>query len=204
VLVGLGVAWYVRGSYEQAAQRLCEAADLAPNDPTPYSFLVKIINIESSESAEIASRFERFVTLVPQSAAANYYFAVSLWKQRNGPDDNEIAQRVQVSLEKAIALDPKFSEAFLQLGIVQSERKDFAQAIAAYRKAIELDPRIEQAHYRLAQAYRISGQNDRAKDELRIYEELSKENAAASERERTEVKQFVYTMREQGAGPPQP
>ena len=33
MLVALGVAWYSNGSYDQAAQRLCEASDLNPDDP---------------------------------------------------------------------------------------------------------------------------------------------------------------------------
>ncbi len=38
MLVALGVAWYSNGSYDQAAQRLCEASDLNPNDPKAYLF----------------------------------------------------------------------------------------------------------------------------------------------------------------------
>ena len=33
MLVALGVAWYSNGSYDQAAQRLCEASDLNPRRP---------------------------------------------------------------------------------------------------------------------------------------------------------------------------
>ena len=204
MLVGLGVAWYVRGSYEQASRRLCEAADLAPNNATPYVFLGKILSVESSVSSGIAERLARFVALQPQNAMANYYAAVSLWKQRKGPDDNEIAAQVKALLEKAVAFDPKLSEAFLQLGIVYSEQKDFPRAIAAYQHAIQANPRMEQAHYRLAQAYRLSRQSDKAQRELRLYQKLSKEKADEVERERSEVKQFVYTLRGQNSLPPQP
>lgn len=204
MLVGLGVAWYVRGSYEQASRRLCEAADLAPNNATPYVFLGKILSVESSVSSGIAERLARFVALQPQNAMANYYAAVSLWKQRKGADDNEIAAQVKALLEKAVAFDPKLSEAFLQLGIVYSEQKDFPRAIAAYQHAIQANPRMEQAHYRLAQAYRLSRQSDKAQGELRLYQKLSKEKADEVERERSEVKQFVYTLRGQNSLPPQP
>ncbi len=201
MLIGLGVAWYVRGSYEEATRRMCEAADLAPNDPTPYLFLGKIQSVESSVSAGIAERLSRFAAIQPQNAMANYYDALSLWKQRKGPDDRETAAKVQALLEKAVTLDPKLSEAFLQLGIVHAEGKDFPQAIAAYQHAIQANPRMEQAHYRLAQAYRLSGQNDKAQDELRLYERLSKEKADEVERERSDIKQFVYTLREQKSSP---
>jgi tetratricopeptide (TPR) repeat protein len=195
MLLGLGVTWYVRGSYEQATQRLCEAADLEPNDPGPYLFLGKIQSAESSVPRAIAERLQRFATLAPQNAMANYYYAVSLWKQRQGPDDVGTSAKVQSLLEKAVALDPKLSEAFLQSGIVYAERRDFQKAIAAYRRAIQLDAHLEQAHYRLAQAYRNSGQNDLAKSEIEVYEKICKEKTAAHERARTEIKQFVYTLK---------
>jgi tetratricopeptide (TPR) repeat protein len=195
MLVGLGVAWYVRGSYEQAARSLCQAADLAPNDLTPYLFLGKILSVENSVSPAIAERVARFAEHQPQNAMANYYLAVSLWKQRKSADDKEIAARVQALLERAAALDPTLSEAFLQLGIVHAERKDFSQAIVAYEQAIQANPRLEQAHYRLAQAYRLSGQSAKAQNELKTYEEISREKASELDRERSDIKQFVYTLR---------
>ncbi len=194
MLIGLGVAWYVRGSYEQAARRFCEAAELTPGDPTPYLFLGKILNAESGVSPEIADRLAGFAEREPQNAMVNYDFAVSLWKQRK-PGDQDTAARVQGLLEKAVALDSQLSEAFLQLGIVHLERKNFPQAIAAYRHAIAVNPKMEQAHYRLAQAYRLSGQPEQAQSELKIFETLSKENESELERERRDIKQFVYTVR---------
>ena len=48
MLVALGVAWYSNGSYDQAAQRLCEASDLNPGDPKAYLFLGKIQSVETN------------------------------------------------------------------------------------------------------------------------------------------------------------
>ena len=42
MLVGLGVSWYVRGSYDKAVETLAEASDLAPNDPVPHIFLGRL------------------------------------------------------------------------------------------------------------------------------------------------------------------
>jgi tetratricopeptide (TPR) repeat protein len=197
ILLGLGVAWFIHGSYDQAIQYLGEASDLNPDDPNPYLFLGKIQSVEASEPAAITERVARFVRLQPQNAFANYYYAVSLWKQRNGPEDAQTAAHVESLLEKAVALDPKLGEAYLQLGILYSERKDFPKAIAAYQQAVALNPHMEQAHYRLAQTYRLIGQNDKAQHELRLYEQISKEKVVQAERERSEIKQFVYTLRRQ-------
>lgn len=201
ILLGLGVAWFVHGSYDQAIQYLGEASDLNPDDPNPYLFLGKIQNVEASEPVLIAERLARFARLQPQNAFANYYYAVSLWKQRKGPEDAQTAAQVESLLGKAVALDPKLGEAHLQLGILYSERKDFPKAIAAYQHAVAVNPHLEQAHYRLAQTYRLIGQNDKAQNELRFYEQISKEKAAQIEHERSEIKQFVYTLRGQTSSP---
>ena len=145
----------------------------------------------------IAERVARFARLQPLNAFANYYYAVSLWKQRKGPEDTQTAARIESLLEKAVALDPKLGEAHLQLGILYSERKDSPKAIEAYQHAVAVNPHMEQAHYRLAQTYRLIGQNDKAQNELQLYERISKEKAAQIERERSEIKQFVYTLRGQ-------
>jgi hypothetical protein len=51
----------------------------------------------------------------------------------------------------------------------------------------------------LAQIYRRRGQSDKAKEELKIYQQLATESAQRVERERHEIRQFVYTLRDQPA-----
>jgi tetratricopeptide (TPR) repeat protein len=201
MLVAIGVAWYSRGSYDQAAACLCQASDVNPNDPNPYLFLGKIQNIEATPSEQTAERLKRFASLRPESALANYYYAVSLWKQRKSPEDIATSAQVESLLEKAIHLDPKLGAANLQLGILYSERNDLPKAIAAYQKAIAASPQLEAAHYRLAQAYRQTGDKSKAEHELRLFGELSKEAEKQAERDRHEIQQFVYTLRDQSAQP---
>jgi tetratricopeptide (TPR) repeat protein len=196
MLIGLGVSQYSRGSYEPAAQRLCEASDLNPDDPSPYLFLGKIQSVEKTQPDALIQRLRRFITMQPENAMANYSYAISLWKERKAPEDSETLAQVQSLLEKAVRLDPKLAPAYLQLGILYSERKDLSKAISAYEKTIEVNPSLEEAHYRLAQAYRQTGQKLKAEEELRVYDQISKRKAADAERERHEVQQFVYTLRD--------
>jgi tetratricopeptide (TPR) repeat protein len=202
MLVGLGVAWYARGSYDEAARRLSEASDLNPAESAPYLFLGKIQGVESAPSPAIVEKLERFAQLQPDSALANYYYAVALWKQRKGPEDASGVAQVQSLLEKSIRLDPKLGVAYLQLGILHAERNDRAKATSLYQEAIEVSPRLQDAHYRLAQAYRRSGEQAKADAELQLYKELAKAAAEDVERERHDVKQFVYTLRNENPTPP--
>ena len=195
MLVALGVAWYSNGSYEQAAQRLCEASDLNPRDPKPYLFLGKIQSVETSQSKCSGERLKRFVQLQPENALANYYYGVNLWKRRKGPDDVEMAALAESQLQRAVQLDPTLGASYLQLGILYSERNDFPRAISNYQLAIQASPQLEEAHYRLAQAYKRTGEKAKAQDELKLYNQISKSKDDAVDRERRESLQFVYTLR---------
>jgi tetratricopeptide (TPR) repeat protein len=193
MLIGLGVAWYARGSYDQAAQHLFEASDLNPDDPAPYLFLGKMLSAETAQSAGFVERLGRFARLQPENALANYYYAVSLRKLGQEGADNS---QVESLLEKAVHLDPNLGEGYLQLGILDAEKQDFPKAIAAFQKAIDASPRLDEAHYRLAQAYLRNGKRAKAKEELQLYDQLSKKTAEEVERERREITQFVFALRD--------
>jgi tetratricopeptide (TPR) repeat protein len=199
MLVALGVSWYSNGSYDQAAERLCEASDLDPADPQPYLFLGKIQSVETNQSECPAERLKRFAKLQPENPLANYYYGVNLWKRRKGPDDAESVAQAESYLTGAVQLDPKLGIGYLQLGVMYSERKEFARAISSYQSAIQASPQLEEAHYRLAQAYKRTGEKDKAEEELRVYNQLSKSKDEEVERVRRESRQFVFTLRSPSA-----
>jgi tetratricopeptide (TPR) repeat protein len=196
MLLGLAAAWYARGAYPQAAQRFFEACDLDPADPGPYMFLGKVQSTEVTGLQEYVDRLARFARLHSDNAWANYYYAVALWKRRRAPEDSETPARVRALLEKAVQLDPGLAAAYLQLGIVYSGLHDDARAITAYQKAVEAGPQLEEAYYRLGQAYQRTGQKEKARQELETYERMSKEQRQQVERERSEIQQFVFEMRD--------
>lgn len=195
MLIGLGAASFARGSYNQAVERICQASDLNPNDPSPYIFLGKMQAAENVSSSKLLDRLRRFVTTQPQNAQANYFYAVALWKQNRGRNTSD--PQIATLLSNTTRLDPNFAPAQLQLGILKSEQGDQSSAITHYSRTIEIDPENQEAHFRLSQAYRKQGQTERAKKELQIYQELSKKSAEQVDRERREIPQFVYTLRSQ-------
>ena len=204
ILLGWGAALFARGSVDQAIERVCEASDLHPNDPMPYVFLGKMQASQPLPSPNLVARLHRFVSLQPDDAQANYYYAVVLWKLGKAPQDTTSeAAKVESLLTHAIRLDPKFAAAYLQLGILNSEQKNYTQAVADYQHAIQAHPsmQMEEPHYRLAQAYRQLGDTARAEEEIQLYDRIAKESAKQAERERHEMRQFVYTLRDQP--PPQ-
>ncbi len=201
MLIGLGVAEFAAGSDERAFQRLCAASDLNPRDALPYLFMGKIERSENAVSAQVVGRLHRFLTLRPDNAQANYLYAVALWKQNGQNADAQVSARVESLLKNAVRRDPKFAEAYLQLGIVDASQGKAAAAISDFQHAIENQPDLEEAHYRLAQAYRASGKIEQAKAEIDVYQRLAQQSAQDKEREHREIKQFVYSLRDKPATP---
>jgi len=193
-LLGLAVALYSQASYQEAAKRLCEASDLTPNDPNPYLFMGQMVTGQAMKSQAISQRLARFQKLQSQNAQANYFYAVSLWQQQAGE-----REKTESLLKNAVQLDPAYAAAHLELGIVYAESGEIAKAIPAYQKAIELDPKLPEPHYRLALAYKRIGAKAKADEQLRIYNQASRDASLEMDRERRAIQQFVFTLQDRTA-----
>ncbi len=181
-----GAALFAGGLYNEAAVKICEASDLDPAARGPYLFAGRIALASPSTAGCVPQKLERFLALRPDDADANYYFATFLLRQGAATDQ----ERAQELLRKAVTLDPQCSDAYVQLGIMAAARKDYTGAIAAYKKALDADPKKGEAHYRLAIAYERAGDAAKAKVEYQLHEQIDARNAALIEQERRQVKQF--------------
>jgi len=205
MLAGLGAALYASGDYANGARRICAAADLQPADATPYLFLGKMEKAAPDPLPCAEQKLAQFAHTQPANAQASYYYAVSLSKRARGSENSANAQQIEALLQRAIAADPKFDEAYVQLGILNAARGKFAQAISAYKKAIEVNPQSSEAHYRLALAYKRVGEEGESEQELRLFKQADKTETAAVERQRREIRQFLIILKEQKqATAPQP
>jgi tetratricopeptide (TPR) repeat protein len=196
MLAGLGAALYASGSFDEAARKLCAASDLNPADDAPYLFLGKM---EETATAPIAcgeEKLARFAQQQPANALANYYYALSLTKRERVSDSADGFRQIETLLEKSASLDPKFGEAFLQLGVLYSAKGDFVRAIGALQKAITAKPELGLAHYRLGQAYKRTGEEAKAQQEFAVYAQCEKTEADARERERRELRQFLVILKD--------
>lgn len=190
ILVGLGSAAYAQDLHEQAARWLLEAIALDPWDARPYLFLGKVQEVAKSEPQEWVEAFRKYATLRPEDARAHYHFAVALEKERRGAQD--FAAR-GAELERAIAIEPRFGEAYLKLGLLREEQGDLAKAVAAFQKAVEFTELPDEAHLRLAQVYRRMGETEKARKESGLYEEVAEKKKEKMEQERRELGEFVVT-----------
>jgi tetratricopeptide (TPR) repeat protein len=200
--IGLGMALYSRGKYDEAVKALLAAADLDPSDPRCYLFLSKAYDSSPNQTDDVIERFRRFAALEPNNAMALYYYAMSLWKGKRAEDPGSSVPQVESLLLKAVALDPKLAEPHVQLGNLYADQHEYAKSIPEYQRALELNPNLPDAHYRLGQDYVHTGDKDRAQAEFDVYQRLRANHLAEVDKERAEVQQFVYSAKANSAAKP--
>jgi predicted Zn-dependent protease len=200
--IGLGVALYSRGNYDDAVKALLKGADLEPSDARCYMFLSKAYDSSPNQADEVIRRFKRFTELQPSNARAFYYYAMSMWKGKRAQDPDLDLGQIEVLLKKAITLDPKLAEAHLQMGNLYSDQGKYPDAVPEYSRALELNSDLADGYYRLGQAYVHTGQKDRAQQQFETYQKLRAQHMADLDKQRAEIRQFVYSSKESSSARP--
>jgi len=201
MVAALGAALFAGAKYDEAALRLCEASDLNPTDREPYLLMGQSEIAAPDPLPCVAQKLKSFVEREPDDAKANYLYAMDLLKRHRESADPDLLRQVEARLEKAAALDHTCGDAYLQAGILAFADHQYEKAIRFYGQAIEADPQLTEAYYRLAVALDRSGDKDGAQREFRLHDELKKKQAEAVERQRREVKQFLVVLQQQSAEP---
>lgn len=199
LFIGLGLALYSRGKYDEAVQALLTAADLNPADPRCYVFLSKAYDSSPRRADAVTQAFRRYAELRPNDALAQYDLALSLWKGNRASGSAADLETVEALLKKSIALDGTIPEAHVQLGDLYAGKHQYEDSIPEYERAIKLNPNLSDAHYRLGTDYVHVGRKEEAEREFAVYQKLRAEHLAEVEKERAEVQQFVYSERGQAA-----
>jgi tetratricopeptide (TPR) repeat protein len=167
--VGAATAEFLAGDVSMAVHSLLNATDISPDDLRAYALLVKIAGVPPGENERVVQSFERLLKREPDSAEANYLYAVALSRK-----SDVAVGRVEMLLKRAIELDPSLAGAYLKLANLFVARGDYQAAIPEYEAAVRLDPSLLDARYRLALAYRRTGHVDQSGREMRLFL-LSKE-----------------------------
>ncbi len=199
LLTALGATLFAGALYDDAAYKLCSASDMNPKDSESYELLGKIEIASPNPLPCVKERLERFVTLRPESAMANYYVAMAVWKAGGGQAAKESTLlQVKVQLERAAQLNDACAECWLQLGNIASARHEYESAAKDYQKAIARDAKSSEAHYRLGVAYDRLGRRDEARAQFSLHDQLAKESAAEVQQQRLQIKQFIVELPKNG------
>jgi tetratricopeptide (TPR) repeat protein len=179
--VGMGVALYADGRYDDAVRTLCAAVDLDPKDPKPFQFLGKVSTVSPAYIPQIRKRLEGLVNLYPQNGPALYYYAMSLWRRSDGEPSADLAN-IEVLLKRSIAADPTFYEAHFQLGVLYQDEQKYTDAIQQFNQTLALQPDFNRAHYRLFLLYNRTHQKQLADQHLAQLKQLKKEDEDAEDK----------------------
>ena len=170
--VGLGIAHYSLGQYDNAVESLCRAVDLDPKDTKALDFLGKTYDISPQFADEVTKRLAHFVQIYPDNAAASYYYALSLRKRALSLAADAPQAEVEKLLVRAVKLDPGYADAYFELGLLYEDENQDSKAIRQYEIAIKLRSDLSKAHYRLGRLYQRNGQPAAAQKEFHAYEAL--------------------------------
>jgi Flp pilus assembly protein TadD len=86
--------------------------------------------------------------------------------------------QAKAHLEEAVSLDPEFFNSRYDLGMVLVFLHEWKEAAEQLEKAIALGAPEPQVHFELAKALRGLGENDRAQEEMKQYQQLKKAEEA--------------------------
>jgi len=188
----LGTALFAGARYDEAAQRLCSASDLDPAAAEPYLFMGRMQIIAPDPLTCIEPHLSRFVQQQPSDSVAKYLYAMTLLKSQEMAPNPVIVQHSQSLLEQAVELDPHYGEAYLQLGILASAQHNNQQAIRYYTSAIQSTPSLADAHYRLGVLFDRTGEHEKANQEFQLHDQIKQQQAALTEQQRRDIKQFLF------------
>ncbi len=76
------------------------------------------------------------------------------------------------SFQKALKLNPDFAEVYEWLGLIAVMQNKPKEAITHYKKAIQKKPYIQSSYYNLAKAYRLLGDFESAKEQLKLFQKM--------------------------------
>jgi tetratricopeptide (TPR) repeat protein len=176
--VALGTVLYAEGNPKEGAHLLCDAEDMDPSDPHPLEILADTEIVPSELAERVTAQFAALLRRYPNDGRILFDYTMAkagLWSFRT---DSVPADAVE-AIEKAVRLSPDLHQAYFQLSQIAGERRDFAAQIRLLKKAISLAPDRETYHYKLAFAYRNSGDQADFKKEMALFQQLHDANAKA-------------------------
>jgi serine/threonine protein kinase len=154
--VFIGDAEFYDWKWKAAEENFKRAIELDPNYVTGH-FYYAFFLLVMKRYDEALSEVQRALELDPLSMGANYVLISTLW-------DTQQYDRAIARAKEMLNIDPNPSYGYFQLGQCYLAKKMYPEAIAHYRKAIELGDFISLAP--LAAAYVLSGNVMKAREIL--------------------------------------
>jgi tetratricopeptide (TPR) repeat protein len=186
----IGRAYRETGFLSEAIAEFEKAVSLDPHFPRVH-FYLGLTYLLKGGAVKLGAAQEQFkIELAnhPQEFFAHYYLGIAATVERNWPDAVSY-------LEKAAQLQPSNPDPYFFIGQAFQGLNKHAEAVAAFRKSIALNPdlkhndyQVTNAHYRLGQSLMKLNLRAEAAQELKIAEDLK---TAAFKRDEAKIQAFT-------------
>ncbi len=142
----LGLSYYLAGRPAEAIPELEKVQTWYASANVDASYILGICYIQTKDYPNARKAFAKMFDVPGESAASYLFTARMLLRQDFGPVAEEYAH-------KAVALDPKLPMAHQLLGELYLYHSQIDDAIAEFRKELEINPGNAAAYYKLADGY---------------------------------------------------
>ncbi len=142
----VGLSYYLSQHPADAIPSLEKVQTWYPNANVDASYILGICYIQTKDYPNARKAFAKMFDVPAESAASYLFTARMLLRQDFAPVAEEYAR-------KAVAIDPKLPLAHQLLGEFYIYQSQIDQAIAEFKKELEINPGNAATYYKLADAY---------------------------------------------------
>ena len=142
----LGLSYYLSQRPAEAIPELEKVQTWYASANVDASYILGICYIQTKDYPNARKAFAKMFDVPAESAASYLFTARMLLRQDFGPVAEEYAH-------KAVALDPKLPMAHQLLGELYLYHSQIEEAIAEFRKELEINPGNAAGYYKLADGY---------------------------------------------------
>ena len=189
--------------WAKAASSAASAVMLDGHSAEAHTSLAHVRATQDWDFSGAEQLFQHAIQLNPRYSTARHWYAMSclvpmgrldealeqiLLAQSLDPVSSIIARDVAVTqyyrrdfdaaleqCDHTIELNPHFAPAYLTLGLIQEQRKEFDESAAAFRRAVDLAPNSLRMQSALARTLALSGKPERAVEALRTLERAGRD-----------------------------
>jgi len=192
IALALGSAYFGGGHERESLGVFLAAAKKFPDQELPLFFLCLAADTTGMRLAEAEALAEAYMQRHPDYYWPSYFLGHRAYLAARDSGSEEGLKRAGDLLLQSIILNDRYPESHLDMGNVYVRTDQWGQAIKEYQKAIQLEPDLAEAHFRLAQAYAQTGDAARAQTEMEIHKRLLAQQTEKDMSRRVDV--FVYKL----------
>jgi tetratricopeptide (TPR) repeat protein len=188
---GLGIAYYGDGNYDQAIPIFAGLLAADPKNALDARLFGRACTVLTEGLNPKCAYLIEFAKQHPRNAVLATYAASSILHK---PSDAKGLAMASMFLQSAIATDPTFSEAQLEMGALLQTESKWDESIRPLQAAVRLQPDSAQAHYRLARAYSHTGRHAEAQQQIALYQRYSQQQETSLDSRMKEITTLVVKM----------